>query len=135
MNMNMNARPRSPVIFFLALMLTIFCMASPAAETRRPAALKGRIFFTAAERRAMETKPVIPEPSPPSPPAAPPVQRRFDGALWREGRIVVLWFDSNPVNPASEPSIRLNNGTPGTRRNQNLQPGQVWPPQEGRTQP
>lgn len=98
-----------------------------------PAAFDGRVFFSAAERRALEIKPVPVPPAPiPSPTATSP-KRRFDGTLWRNGRIVALWFDGDPVDPAAEPTIRIGDGIPVTMvsgRRQILSPGQNWPLQK-----
>ncbi|MDR0634428.1 MAG: hypothetical protein LBF91_05560, partial [Azoarcus sp.] len=67
-----------------------------------------------------------------------PDPRRFDGALWREGRIVALWFDGDAVKPAGEPTIRLAGDMPGVTgrgRPKTLLPGQTWLPQSGGTRP
>jgi hypothetical protein len=111
-----------PFLLSLALVL--------ATATQSTAAFDGRIFFSASERRALETKPAAPDI--PTPVAAPPQpKRRFDGTLWRDGRIVALWFDSTPADPASEPTIRITDGIPAAMisgRRQTLLPGQNWPP-------
>jgi hypothetical protein len=100
--------------------------------------LRGRIFFTAAERRALEKPPTPPAPvsppPPPAPPAAPPHPGRFDGALWREGRVVTLWLDGNATPATAQPAIRIANGIPTATiagRRENLFPGQRWSPQGG----
>ncbi|MDR0563415.1 MAG: hypothetical protein LBG78_00575 [Azoarcus sp.] len=116
---------------FLILFLQLMLLAYPAAALEREpppvppknalAKLDGRVFFTAAERRAMETKPpqIVVPPALPSP---PPSVRRFDGALWRDGHIVALWFDKATVDPAREPAIRLKNGLPEMRVSGHAQP-------------
>ncbi|MDR3213320.1 MAG: hypothetical protein LBT71_05305 [Azoarcus sp.] len=135
-----------------ALLLLPFVMACPAPALAAPstppaapsprqpaaAAFIGRAFFTAAERRTLEAKTNAPEPPAPPPPAPLLPPRRFDGALWREGRIVALWFDGDTVKPASEPAIRLINRLPGAIHGTHptsLLPGQTWPPQDDARQP
>jgi len=89
-----------------------------------PATFDGRVFFSSAERRALEIKPTVPVIPIPEQVATP---RRFDGTLWRDGRIVALWFDGDPVDPATEPTIRIGDGIPVTTvsgRQQTLSPGQ-----------
>jgi len=89
----------------------------------------------------LSTRSHIAEPTPPPPP--PPVKttppkRRFDGVLWRDGRIVALWFDGVTVDPATEPAIRTGDGIPGTLvsgRRQTLSPGQSWPLQDRKSDP
>jgi len=104
-----------------------------------PAAFSGRVFFSATERRALETKPAasaIPPPAPAPVPTSP--KRRFDGTLWRDGRIVALWFNGNPVDPADEPGIRIGNDIPVTMvsgQRRHLSPGQNWPIQSMKSEP
>jgi len=109
----------------------------PLEPRQAPAAFEGRVFFSAAERRALEIKPAAPV-IPAAPPVAAPPKRRFDGTLWRDGRIVALWFDGNPVDPANEPAIRIGDGIPVTMvsgRRQHLSPGQNWPLQGRNSEP
>jgi hypothetical protein len=104
--------------------------AAPTSGLQKNTPFDGRVFFSAAERRALEVKPPAPVELPAEPPEPPPPPRRFNGGLWREGRILALWFDGGVVDPASEPSIRLIRGIPGTS-GASLQPGQFWPPRNG----
>ncbi|MCL2161030.1 MAG: hypothetical protein FWH56_03975 [Betaproteobacteria bacterium] len=139
----MNTRPFFLFLFTLATACQTFASernASPSSRSRQaPAALDGRVFFSAAERRALETKPTAPVISAPVPVAAPPTpKRRFDGILWRDGRIIALWFDGDSVDPASEPAIRIGDGIPATvvsGRRQTLSPGQNWPSQNRKSEP
>jgi hypothetical protein len=113
----------------------------PPASPKSAAALAGRIFFTVAERLALETKAKTPgTPAAPPPPslAAPAAARRFDGALWRGNRIVALWFDGHMAAPVNEPAIRLSGGAPAAMldgRRDALLPGETWPPQKGGARP
>ncbi|MCL2589349.1 MAG: hypothetical protein FWD67_00390 [Betaproteobacteria bacterium] len=94
-----------------------------------PIAFDGRVFFSAAERRALEIKSATPIVTAPPPVATLP-KRRFNGTLWRDSRIVALWFDGDLVDPATEPAIRIGDGIPVTMvsgRRQTLSPGQSWP--------
>lgn len=136
MNMKPNTMATRCLPLFFGLVLNPAFSAGT--DTAAPASgFNGRVFFSAAERRALEVKPPDSVELPPAPPAAapppPPPSRRFNGGLWREGRILALWFDGDTVDPASEPSIRLIRGVPGTSR-MPLQPGQFWPPRN-RTEP
>ncbi len=88
----------------------------------------------------LSTRSHIAEPTPPLQPAPPPVKtppkRRFDGILWRDGRIVALWFDGAPVDPATEPAIRTGDGIPGALvSGHRLSPGQSWPLQNREFEP
>lgn len=108
----------------------------PSRFRQAPTTLDGRIFFSIAERRALEIKPVAP--AVPVIVATPPVKRRFDGMLWRDGRIVTLWFDGDSVDPATEPAIRLGDDIPVTMvsgRRQTLLPGQSWLLQDKKAEP
>ena len=108
---------------------------SPSRPRQASATFDGRVFFSAAERRALEIKPAAPIIPIPAPVATP---RRFDGTLWRDGRIVSLWFDGDPVDPADEPAIRIGDGIPVTMvsgRQQHLSPGQSWPLQVRKSEP
>jgi hypothetical protein len=118
-----------PFLFSFSLALAlVFATAS-----QDLAAFDGRVFFSSNERRALETKPTASDiPAPVAAPPPPPPKRRFDGSLWRDGRIIALWFDGAPADPASEPAIRIGDDIPGTTvsgRRQPLLPGQSWPPQ------
>jgi|GEM_PF-2566125 len=88
----------------------------------------------------LSTRSHIAEPTPPPrpPPVKTPPKRRFDGVLWRDGRIVALWFDGAPVDPATEPAIRINESVPGavvSGRRHPLSPGQSWPLQDRKSEP
>ncbi|MDR2188426.1 MAG: hypothetical protein LBE62_10295 [Azonexus sp.] len=111
----------------------------PSSQSRQAStAFDGRVFFSASERRALETKPAAPNIPPPQAVAPPPPKRRFDGLLWRDGRIVALWFDGVQADPATEPAIRIGEGIPVTTvsgRRQTLLPGQSWPPQGRNSEP
>ncbi|MDR1853282.1 MAG: hypothetical protein LBR05_00030 [Azoarcus sp.] len=89
------------------------------------ATLAGRLFFSAAERRALEAPP--PKPAASAPVPAP---RRYDGALWRDGRLIAVWLDGQATKPANAPAIVLRNGVPTTTRGgaKPLFPGQDLPP-------
>jgi hypothetical protein len=103
----------------------------PSLPRQASATFDGRVFFSAPERRALEAKPAAPAIPATTPVTAMP-PRRYDGSLWRDGRIVAMWFDGNSVDPATEPDIRLGDGIPATTlsgRQQPLLPGQNWPPQ------
>ncbi|MDR2689004.1 MAG: hypothetical protein LBB76_04520 [Azoarcus sp.] len=104
-----------PVIAACLFPLFIGAMEASAADR-----LPGRIFFTATERQALEQGTWPPVQS------APP--RRFDGALWREGRLIALWLDREELAPAALPEIRLIHGTPSLiTTGQPLLPGQMLP--------
>ncbi|MDR2881885.1 MAG: hypothetical protein LBV29_08320 [Azoarcus sp.] len=110
----------------------------PSRLRQTPTTLDGRVFFSATERRTLETKPAPPAIPTPIPVTPSPPKRRFDGILWRGGRIVALWFDGEPVDPATEPAIRIGNGVPGTEisgRRRTLSPGQNWPLQDRKSEP
>jgi hypothetical protein len=138
--MNTSAHARALLLFTL-----LVAHQAPGAEPRPAATLQGRIFFTAAERHALEAGPKtppapvsLPPPPPPPPPAPPPAPIRFDGALWREGRVVTLWLDGNATRPTAKPAIRISNGVPSASmagRREDLLPGQSWSPQESGAQP
>ncbi|MDR0701877.1 MAG: hypothetical protein LBF61_05605 [Azoarcus sp.] len=105
----------------------------PASAQQSTISLSGRVFFTNAERRALETKAVSPAASPPAPPAVTANPRRFDGALWRGKQIVTLWFDGKADDPTSDAAIRIIDGSPAMTldgRSRALFPGGTWPPQD-----
>ncbi|MDR2015709.1 MAG: hypothetical protein LBP99_08880 [Azoarcus sp.] len=131
-----------PLLFSLALATSCQVLAMEPASTpssllrQASAVFNSRVFFSASERRALETKPTVPDI--PVPVTAPPPKRRFDGILWRDGRIVALWFDGVPVDPATEPAIRVGDDIPATTisgRRQPLSPGQSWLPQSRSSEP
>jgi hypothetical protein len=133
-----------PFLFLLGLATATQTLASesPSSLSSRLrqalAAFDGRVFFSPNERRALETKPAAPDIPVPVATPPPPPKRRFDGTLWRDGRIVVLWFDGTPVDPASEPAILITDGIPATTvsgRRQILSPGQSWPPRGKNPEP
>ncbi|MDR1423038.1 MAG: hypothetical protein LBI92_00265 [Azoarcus sp.] len=106
-----------------------------AASAAPPATLSGRLFFSAAERREMEAPP---KPAPKMLTFAAAAPRRYDGALWRDGRIVALWFDGTETRPARVPAIRLHGDRPATAhggRSEPLLPGASWPPAARGTRP
>jgi hypothetical protein len=124
-------------LFALTLATTSQALATespPSLSSRLRQALAtfdGRVFFSTKERRALETKPTAPDIPPAQVTAPPPPRRRLDGILWRDGRIVALWFDGAAVDPAFEPSILITDGIPATTvsgRRRILSPGQSWPP-------
>jgi hypothetical protein len=105
----------------IALPLFLFLLFSGAMDAKAADRLPGRIFFTAAERQALEQGAW-------PPPAQSTPSRRFDGALWRKGRLVALWFDREELAPAAMPEIRLIHDTPTlTTTGQALLPGQRLP--------
>jgi hypothetical protein len=132
-----------PFLLSLALTTTSQALATeppPSLSSRLRqafAAFDGRVFFSSNERRALETKPTAPDiPAPVA--APPPPKRRFDGTLWRDGRIVALWFDGAPADPATEPAILISDGIPVASisgRRQTLSPGQNWPHQARNSEP
>ncbi|GHT86714.1 hypothetical protein FACS1894154_01920 [Betaproteobacteria bacterium] len=93
-------------------------------------AADGRIFFTATERDALEQgRPLSPPPAPPAP-APVEIPQRFDGALWRDGRLITIWLDRNASPPT--PAIRLADDALVTRHGKTdepLLPGQALSPQ------
>jgi len=110
-------------LFLFPLLAALTLDAAPAAP---PTALSGRLFFSATERREMEAPP---KPEPKMVAATAP--RRYDGALWRDGRIVALWFDGITAEPGRVPAIRLHDGTPATTHGGHIEPllpSTSWPP-------
>ncbi|MDR1064450.1 MAG: hypothetical protein LBL48_11085 [Azoarcus sp.] len=115
--------------------------ASAPPPSQSTATLAGRIFFTAAERRTLETnaKASLTPAAPPSiPPAVLPNPRRFDGALWRGNRLVALWFDGNADDPTDNPAIRIADGAPVVtldKHRKALFSGKTWPPRNSGESP
>lgn len=111
--------------------IALLCCALPVVMPPAFAA-SGRIFFTALERTALEQgRPLSPPPAPAAPsPAATP--QRFDGALWRNGRLLTIWLDRNASLPTSQPAIRLVDDAIVSRNgkaDEPLLPGQRLSPQ------
>ncbi|MDR2093784.1 MAG: hypothetical protein LBP58_10830 [Azoarcus sp.] len=103
----------------------------PTSAPQLRVALSGRIFFTSAERRALETKVETPAAPQSAPPAVTANPRRFDGALWRGKRIVALWFDGKRDAAANAAAIRIIDGAPVmTPDGKALFPGKTCPPQD-----
>jgi len=119
----MNARLLLPLLLATSALATAY-----AAPT---GAFGGRVFFSAAERRALEAPPPPPPGKAEKPGETAPPPRRYDGALWRDGRLVALWFDGQAAKPANAPAVALRDGVPVTTRGgraKPLWPGQTLPP-------
>lgn len=92
----------------------------------------GRLFFTAAERRALEYSRQHPEPQVLPSTNAPPQAFRFDGMVWRQQQLIALWIDRKPVgaDPLRRPD--LDRGqlvlVDPSGEHARLDAGQHWPP-------
>jgi hypothetical protein len=107
-----------------ALLLALFATPSLSQTASAAPAWDGRVFFSAQERSALERHAYQDKAAAPPLPVPLFQRRRFDGALWRDGRLIVIWLDRDAAAPDTVPAIHLDRGTVAVRA-EPLLPGQT----------
>lgn len=120
---------RAPILLICHLMLLTGLRPQPVhAEDTLP----GRLFFTPAERRAIEHAHQHPAQASVDAADSPPEVIRFDGMVWRKEQLVALW-----INRKGRAADRHHRPDPNTGQLQITDPngllgklhaGQYWPP-------